>query len=127
MVGCEPYPRKHGESTFTKLFQNHYLPTKFGYDKRKPHLSSLIVSGQMTREEALKKLAEPLYDPAELEVDIAYFCERLRITRAQFDHFMDTPAHHHTDFPTWNSYYKWLKRVQDMVQRLTGRRIRVYS
>ena len=57
-VGYKPYPRKHGESLFTKLFQNYYLPTKFGYDKRRPHLSSLIVSGQLTRQEALAILSE---------------------------------------------------------------------
>jgi N-acetyl sugar amidotransferase len=73
-IGYKPYPRKHGESLFTKLFQNYYLPIKFGYDKRLPHLSSLIVSGQMSREEALESLAEPLYDSQELEIDIGYFC-----------------------------------------------------
>src|SRR5262249_52125657 len=68
--GYKPYDRKHGESQFTKLFQNYYLPTKFGYDKRLPHYSSLIASGQLTRGEALKKLDEPLYDPFDLETDI---------------------------------------------------------
>ena len=87
-VGYKPYPRKHGESLFTKLFQNYYLPTKFGYDKRRPHLSSLIVSGQLTRLDALAKLEEPLYDAQELEIDIAYFCKKLRISRAQFDELM---------------------------------------
>ncbi|MEG2569086.1 MAG: N-acetyl sugar amidotransferase, partial [Acinetobacter sp.] len=52
-VGYKPYPRKHGESIFTKWFQNHYLPEKFNMDKRRPHLSSLIVSGQITRDEAM--------------------------------------------------------------------------
>ena len=72
-VGWRAYGRKHCESLFTKLFQNYYLPTKFGYDKRRPHLSSLIVAGQMTREEAIKKLEEPLYDSSEIESDIIYF------------------------------------------------------
>lgn len=74
-VGYKPYARKHGESQFTKLFQNYYLPKKFGYDKRRPHLASLIVSGQMSRETALEKLEDPLYDLDELELDIAYFCK----------------------------------------------------
>ena len=39
-ISYTPYKRKHGESFFTKLYQNYFLPTKFGYDKRKPHLSS---------------------------------------------------------------------------------------
>lgn len=126
-IGWRAYGRKHGESLFTKLFQNHYLPVKFGYDKRKPHLSSLIVSGQMSREEALAKLAEPLYDPQELEVDIAYFCKKLRISRQQFEEYISAPPHHYTDFPTWDGRYKLLKKVQGLIERSLGRQVRVYS
>ena len=126
-VGYKPYPRKHGESLFTKLFQNYYLPTKFGYDKRRPHLSSLIVSGQMTRQEALVKLEEPLYDPQELDIDIAYFCKKLRISREQFDQLMNNALHHFTDFPTWEGRYRLLKQAQGVVERVLGKRVRVYS
>lgn len=126
-VGYKPYARKHGESLFTKLFQNYYLPQKFGYDKRKPHLSSLIVSGQMTRDEAMEKLAEPLYEPDELEIDIAYFCKKLRISRIQFDELMKAPIHHHTDFATWDNKYRQLKKLQDLAERLLGRKVSVYS
>lgn len=126
-VGYKPYPRKHGESLFTKLFQNYYLPQKFGMDKRRPHLSSLIVSGQMAREEALVKLGEPLYDPAELEIDIAYFCKKLRIQRQQFDAMMKAPVHHYSDFPNWDGRYQKLKRVQAWVSKRLGFDIKVYS
>lgn len=126
-VGYKPYPRKHGESLFTKLFQNYYLPTKFGYDKRRPHLSSLIVSGQMTRDEALKILEEPLYEPQELEIDIAYFCKKLRISRPQFDELMNVAPHHYTDFPTWEGRHRLLKKGQEIVERFLGKRVRVYS
>jgi aminotransferase len=125
--GYRPYDRKHGESLFTKLFQNYYLPVKFGYDKRLPHYSSLIVSGQMTREEALAKLAEPLYEPRELETDIAYFCKKLRISRAEFDTLMAAPNRHHTDFPTWEGRQRLAKRAQSLVERMLGRRVTVYS
>jgi len=125
--GYKPYDRKHGESLFTKLFQNYYLPTKFGYDKRLPHYSSLIVSGQMTRDEALAKLQEPLYEPRELEADIAYFCKKLRISRAEFDALVAGENRHHTDFPTWESRQKLVKRVQRFAERLLGRKISVYS
>jgi N-acetyl sugar amidotransferase len=126
-VGYKPYPRKHGESLFTKLFQNYYLPKKFGMDKRRPHFASLIVSGQMTRDEALAKLAEPLYDLDELEIDIAYFCKKLRITRQQFDELMNVPTHHYSDFPNWDGRYQKLKRLQTLVTKLLGREIKVYS
>lgn len=126
-VGYKPYARKHGESQFTKLFQNYYLPEKFGYDKRRPHLASLIVSGQMSREEAMAKLAEPLYAADELEIDIAYFCKKLRITRSQFDELVQAPVHRHSEFPTWDGRYRLLKALQSTVARITGRRLRMYS
>lgn len=126
-VGYKFYARKHGESLFTKLFQNYYLPEKFGYDKRRPHLSSLIVSCQLIREEALQKLEEPLYLPDELEIDIAYFCKKLRITRKEFDGFISQSNRHYTDFPNWDSRYQLLKRAQDLAAKVTGKRLRVYS
>lgn len=124
-VGYKPYPRKHGESVFTKWFQNHYLPVKFGMDKRRPHLSSLIVSGQMTRDAALAKLAEPLYDPAELEIDIAYLCKKLRISRAEFDGFMNVKIHKYTDFPNWDGLYDLVKRTKRFVSKIIGRDIKI--
>lgn len=127
MVGYRSYGRKHGESQFTKLFQNYYLPKRFGYDKRRPHLSSLIVSGQLAREEALAKLDEPLYDPDELEIDITYFCKKLRISREQFDELMAAPKRTHEDFATWKTRHRLLKSAQDTFARLTGKRITIYS
>ena len=126
-VGYKPYRRKHGESLFTKLFQNYYLPEKFGMDKRRPHLSSLIASKQMTRKEAVENLKEPLYEPAELSIDITYFCKKLRISHQEFDALMKAPIHHYTDFPNWNGRYRLLKHMQGLVSKLLGRDIRVYS
>lgn len=126
-VGWKSYGRKHGESLFTKLFQNYYLPRKFGYDKRLPHLSSLIVSGQMSRDQALDELQKPLYDLDELEIDIAYFCKKLRITRATFEECVGRPPRRHTEFPTWDARYLAIKRLQKSIERLSGRRMNVYS
>lgn len=127
VVGYRPYARKHGESVFTKFFQNHYLPTRFGFDKRRPHLASLIVSRQITREEALCKLEEPLYDPDELERDIEYFCKKLRISRREFDDLMQAKIHHATDFKTWNGKQQFAKKMQWIVQRVSGRSLNIYS
>ncbi len=127
VVGWRSYGRKHGESLFTKIFQNDYLPRRFGYDKRLPHLSSLIVSGQMTREEALLALVEPLYDPQQLEIDLNFFCKKLRITREQYEEFIIAPHSAYDDFPNWLSRYRVLKSIQASVERLLGKRIHVYS
>ena len=72
LFGYRSYARKHGESKFTRFFQEYYLPQKFNADKRRAHLSSQIVAGMLTREEALRALQQPLYGPVELEIDIEY-------------------------------------------------------
>jgi len=125
--GWKPYGRKHGESQFTRLFQNDFLPRKFGYDKRRPHFSSLIVSGQMSRQEALNALAQPLYAPQELAEDIAYLCNKLGITRSEFDQFLSLPNRTYSEFPNWNRSYRRLKKIQALVERVTGKQFRAYS
>ncbi len=127
LMGWRSYGRKHGESLFTKLFQNYYLPVKFGYDKRRPQLSSLILSGQMKREAAVESLTEPLYDPRELEIDISYLCKKLRISRAQFDALMAAPSRHYDEFASWESRYRLLTSVREIVERVLGRRVKVYT
>jgi N-acetyl sugar amidotransferase len=119
-IGWRAYPRKHGESLFTKFFQNHYLPQRFGYDKRRPHLSSLIVSGQLGRDDALRKLAEPLYEPQELEIDIAYLCKKLRITADELQQLMDLPRRVYTDYASWDRRFAAARAVNRVLRRLRG-------
>ncbi len=97
--GWRDYGGKHYESKFTKFFQAHYLPKKFGYDKRKAHLSSLIVSGQMTRDEAIQELNKPLYDPVELEEDTTYFVKKLGISLDEYYQIMAEPPKTYKDYP----------------------------
>lgn len=126
-IGWRAYPRKHGESLFTKFFQNHYLPTRFGFDKRRPHLSSLIASGNLTRERALELLEEPLYEPDELRRDRQYLCRKLRISEADLELFMNSPIHHYADFDNWEGQYRRMKAVQAWVSKVTGRSLSVYQ
>jgi len=125
-IGWRAYPRKHGESLFTKFFQNYYLPTKFGYDKRRPHLSTLIASGAVTRERALDLLTEPLYDAAELRRDRQYICRKLRISESDLDAWMSFPVHHYSEFDNWDRPYARLKSAQSLIGRVTGRSIAAY-
>ncbi|MFM9889413.1 MAG: N-acetyl sugar amidotransferase [Rickettsiales bacterium] len=126
-VGYKEYGRKHGESIFTRFFQNHYLPARFGMDKRLAHYSSMIHSGQISRAQAVQALAEPLYDARELESDIAYFCKKLSLTRAEFDALMAAPKHDWRDYPNNERYYLALKKMQGLVKRLLGREVSVYA
>ena len=97
-AGFDYYGGKHYESIFTKFVQVYYLPHKFGVDKRKSHLSSLVVSGQMTRAQALADLAKPLYDEAVMEQDIAFILGQINMARSEFDALMSRPGKAHEDY-----------------------------
>ncbi len=107
-IGWRNYGRKHGESFFTKFFQNYFLPVRFGYDKRRAHYSSMIVSGQITRAEALELLQEPLYSEQELANDYSYFCSKLGISKIEMESFMILPYTKHSDFKNWDSLLKYV-------------------
>jgi N-acetyl sugar amidotransferase len=125
-TGWRSYGRKHGESRFTKFFQNYYLPTKFGYDKRRPHLSSLIVAGQMTREAAVTELEKPLYDPEELKADEYFLCKKLRLTEAQFQELLHARNRDYTEFANWDRQKAAMGKIRRLLQRLSGKQIKVY-
>ena len=94
------YGGKHYESILCRFMQCYYLPTKYNFDKRKSHFSSLIVDGQMTREEALVKLNKPAYTSEELkEHDMNFLAQFFRISREEFDKIIALPAKQHSDYP----------------------------
>lgn len=85
--GWEQYSHKHYESRFTKFYEGFWLINKFGFDKRKAHYSSLILTNQMTREEALKKLSTPPYTE-EIEDDLEYVANKLEISVNELKSFL---------------------------------------
>lgn len=90
--GFEYYGGKHYESILTRWMQCYYLPEKFGIDKRKSHFSSLIMSGQLTREEALRQLSEPLYESEEdKEADMNYLAGYLSVSLEEMERCMNLP------------------------------------
>ncbi len=126
-VGYKDYARKHGESVFTKFFQNYWLPMKLGYDKRKPHLSSLIVSNQITRSLALKELESPLYDERELKDDKEYIAKKLGISNEEFQEILEMKSHNYTDFKNMGRIYFRMKKVQNFISNFLGRKVTNYS
>ena len=78
--GWKPYPQKHFESRFTRFYEGYWLPTRFGFDVRRNQLSSLILTGQITRSEALQELEELPYDPDTIEQDFEYIATKLNIS-----------------------------------------------
>ena len=78
--GWKPYPQKHFESRFTRFFEGYWLPVRFGFDVRRVQFSSLILTGQMTREKALQELEKPPYDPETIDHDFDYIATKLGIS-----------------------------------------------
>ncbi len=115
--GWRYYGAKHWESRFTKFFQGYYLPTRFGYDKRKAHLSSLVVSGEITRDEALAEMEKPVYPPDQLENDTAFVLKKLRISREEFERLINS-SRVVEDIPTNAKLKKWGRNVKRTMKTL---------
>lgn len=118
--GYQYYEAKHYESIFTRFLQTYYLPVKFTVDKRTSHLSSLIVSGQMTREQALAEMEKPLIREELLKSDIDYITNRLGVSSEEFGALMKLQPKQHLDYKT----DKFLRNIYSI---LTGikRRLRL--
>lgn len=104
--GWQPYPQKHFESRFTRFYEGYWLPTKFGYDTRRVQFSSLILTQQMTREEALEKLKQPAYDPERLAQDFEFVATKLGITTAELQQYHDQPNKTFRDYRSQESIYQ---------------------
>ncbi len=96
--GFEYYGHKHLENILTAFIQLYWFPQKFGVDKRSSHLSSMIVSGQMTRENAMREMEEPLYDEKQMNEYISIIKQRLALTDAMFEELMNAPTHGHEEY-----------------------------
>lgn len=117
-LGWVYYGGKHHESVYTRFWQGYVLPRKFGVDKRYGHLSDLINSGQMTRDEALVEIARPPY-PVELQQqDLLYVVKKLGLTMQEFEQLMALPVKSFRDYRNSFSRVERLKRV---VNALRGR------
>jgi N-acetyl sugar amidotransferase len=103
--GWQPYPQKHFESRFTRFYEGYWLPKKFGYDTRKVQFSSLILTGQMTRKEALEKLVSPPYDEATIAQDFEYVATKLGISVAELQGYMDAPNKSYKDYRSQDWIY----------------------
>ena len=96
--GWQRYAHKHYESRFTRFYEGYWLPTKFGYDKRRAHFSSLILTEQLTREEALAKIAIPAYDAETISQDFEYIATKLDLSVAELQALMDGPNRTYRDY-----------------------------
>ena len=103
--GWQPYPQKHFESRFTKFYESYWLPKKFGFDTRKVQYSSLILTKQMTRDEALEKLTRLPYDENNIYHDFEYVATKLGITTEELQSYMDAPNKSFNDYKSQENVY----------------------
>ena len=92
------YSQKHFESRFTKFYESYWLPKKFGYDTRRVQFSSLILTNQMTRDEALNKLSIPSYDPDEIKNDFEFVANKLEISVDELRLYLESENKSYKDY-----------------------------
>lgn len=116
-LGWRNYGGKHYESIFTKFYQAYILPTKFNVDKRRAHLSSLIRNSEITREQALSQIAEPIYEPSELANDKEYVLKKLGFKESEFDSLMKLQPIAHDEYPSSEHLARKLKYIKSTLLR----------
>ena len=110
------YPQKHFESRFTKFYESYWLYERFGYDVRKVQYSSLILTGQMTRDEALEKLKELPYDKENIKHEIEFVANKLDISVDELMSYIKLPKKSYKDYKN----QMWIYDIGAKVMRMIG-------
>ncbi|MFC1980926.1 N-acetyl sugar amidotransferase [Chloroflexota bacterium] len=108
------YGAKHRESIWTRFYQGYILPRKFNIDKRKAHLSNLIHSGQLTREEAVNEMLQSPYTEEDLSQDKEYCLKKLGLNEDEFEEMLNLPVKSHSDYKTDTMWRRPLMRIYKM-------------
>lgn len=101
--GWEKFKHKHHESRFTRFYEDYWLPRKFGFEKRRAHFSSLILTGQMSRDEALVRISHPELDEITLQREFEYIANKLDWTKEEFQKIFEGDNKTYLDYP--NNWY----------------------
>jgi N-acetyl sugar amidotransferase len=109
------YAQKHFESRFTKFYESYWLPIKFGFDTRKVQYSSLILTGQMTRKEALEKLKNPAFDKETIKHDFEYIATKLGISVDELQGYLDAPNKKYTDYKNQMWLYNFGAKIMHVL------------
>jgi hypothetical protein len=109
--GWTPYPQKHFESRFTKFYEGYWLPERFGFDTRRVQYSSLILTGQLTREEAIKKLQKPAFNPETIDEEFKYIATKLGISVSELLGYFNLPRKYYWDYKNQLTLFKTGARI----------------
>jgi N-acetyl sugar amidotransferase len=117
-IGWRDYGGKHYESVWTRFFQGYFLLEKVGYDKRRAHHSSLICSGQMTRDEALADLESPPYDENLLAEDLQYVLKKFGVSAEEFEALLAAPVKRAQEYPSHTFLFDTMHRYRKMFRKV---------
>lgn len=115
-LGWQYYGGKHYESIYTRWYQGYYLPAKFGFDKRRAHLSALVCAGQMTREQGLAEMQRDPYADNDLAGDTDFVVKKFGITRDQLEALMRAPNKRHIDYPNSNRFIEGSAALRNFIR-----------
>ena len=104
--GWKPYPQKHFESRFTKFFEGYWLPERFGFDPRRVQFSSLILTGQMTRDEAMEQLKIPAYNTETIQDEFNYIATKLGISAKELQGYFEMPRKFYWDYKNQQDVFR---------------------
>lgn len=110
------YGGKHYESIFTRFYQAYILPEKFNIDKRRSHLSTLVCSGQLTKQEASEEIKKPICDENTLKEDIAYVIKKFGLKEEEFELIMNEKPIPHTQYKSILHYYNFLYKPYHFIK-----------
>lgn len=116
-LGWRPYAAKHYESVWTRFYQGSFLIDKFGYDKRKPHLSNLVNSGQIDREEALDELMAEEYPPDLRRQDKEFVLKKFGMSETEYEALLRSDRRSHLDYPNLNLVYLRSSRLLNLFKQ----------
>jgi len=117
LYNWKSYGQKHFESNFTAFHEGYWLPTRFNFDIRKNFLSSLILSNQISREEALNVLKKPSFDNNEIGSNIKYIANKLEISTDELMHYKEIPLKFYYDYKNISHIYSIGDRIISNIQK----------
>lgn len=112
------YGHKHYESVWTRFFQGYYLIKKFGFDKRRAHLSSMICSGQISRGEALSEMEKSIYPEDLLREDMQFVIKKFGLTKDEFQRIMKAPSKLAREYPSHYFLFHMLRDYKNKFRRI---------
>ena len=111
------YPYKHYENIFTRFYQAYILPKKFGIDKRKLHLSNLLITNQLKKEEALRIMQQPNYlDPEDEKKDIDYFLKKMNWTKSDLSNYLEQKEISHLAYGSEKKLWQFLNKIFSLIR-----------